>query len=306
MKPLARTALLLSALAAPAVCGAARLSVVVADAKPSTRTILDALRRDLAPDHQVRVFDLRSVNLSDPVVKGRFLAQVSDTDAVISVGDPATRIVSGELEDLRTFFVSAATVKGDFLSQPRVAGILSYSSEETVRAAKTLIPALKSIGVLYTPGYEDVLSGMKASAQQAGVALDAYRVTARADVGPSARRAAERDDLLWIVGDPLLTQDLIFSYLLQQSLSLKKPLAAPLPALVGKGALFCTVPDDQRTAAMASSLVGRFLSARDALPAGERLRTAPPGGVVVNRGLAAMWGLRVPPSFRAWDEANGP
>lgn len=292
---------------APAGARAAQLSVVVDESKYSYQKVIDALQRELGAGNRIRIHDLRTVNLSNPVAKGRFLSQVAAADLIIPIGDPASRLVAEELEDLKTFFIAAGGLSGEYLGRPQVGGILSYSPEETVRVAKALLPELNDIGVLYTPGYEAVMLRMESAAEKTGLTMTAYRIASRREVGPAARTAAARADLLWVVGDPLLTQDLIFSYLLQESLRSRKPLAAPLPALVGRGSLFCTVPDGEELARLASAALAGLLTADLRYSGSGRVQPAPDeGAVLVNHGLAEKWGIRVPASLRLWKAEGFP
>jgi ABC-type uncharacterized transport system substrate-binding protein len=161
---------------------------------------------------------------------------------------------------------------------------------------------VKDIGVLSTPGYERVALRMQSAAEQADMSMTIYRVKTQADVGPAIREAVFRSDLVWVVGDPLLTQDFIFGYLLQESFRSKKPLAAPLPGLVKKGALFCTVPDWDAVARAASQVLSQILDPAGG-PLAQRIQYAPEGGgVMVNRLLTQKWGISVPASLRLSDE----
>jgi ABC-type uncharacterized transport system substrate-binding protein len=301
-----RTKIAASAALALLLAGGARaalLSVVVDELKPDTRKVIAALERDLGTDNQIRVHTLGSLDLSDPVAKGRFLAQVAAADLVVPIGDPAALLVSEELDDLQTFFISAGGLSGQVLGRRHVAGILSYSPEETIRVAKALLPRAKDIGMLFTPGYEGVSLRMQSAAVEEGFSMTLYRVGSRQEVGPAVREAVTRSDLVWIVGDPLFTQDLVFAHLLQESLRFKKPLAAPLPGLVKKGALFCTVPDGERLAQLASETLAVLLAGQGPARGADRVRAAPAGGsVLLNRPLAEKWDIRVPSSLRLWHE----
>ncbi|MGQ0645799.1 MAG: ABC transporter substrate binding protein [Elusimicrobiota bacterium] len=278
------------------------LAVVMDGLKPGYQKVIRTLERDLSAGNTIRIYDIGAIDFSNPVAKGRFLSQIASADLVVPIGDPASRLISRELEDLRTFFIAAAALSGEYLGRQQVAGILSYSPEETVRVARVLLPELKVISVFYTPGYEGVVTRMKSAARGMGFAVDAHRVKSRQEVGPAIRTAAARADLFWIAGDPLLTQDLIFSYLLQESLNQKKPLAVPVPHLVEKGGLFCTVPDQDKIAQLASTTLTSFLSPGFQPSDQNRVQPAPREGyVLINRRLAEKWDIDIPPSLRLWE-----
>jgi ABC-type uncharacterized transport system substrate-binding protein len=238
-------------------------------------------------------------------VKGRFLAEAANADLIISIGDPSAQLISAELEDIDTFFISAGALSGNTLAQPNVAGILSYSPEETIRVAQALLPDLRVVGALYTPGYEGVVSNMEAAAQKAGITLTRYQVKTTKEIGPKTRNLVSGSDLLWVAGDPLLTQDLIFSYVLQQALQFKKPVVTPLSALVGKGALFCTVPDDEMMSRQSSLFLAQILAAGLVFPKEGRIQPGPSEGfVIINRQLADRWNIHVPSSLRLVNEPS--
>ncbi len=283
----------------------ARLSIVVSGAPSASAPTVEILKRGLASEHQLRVYTLGESERFNPVAKGRFLAQVSTGDWVIPIGDPATQVIADELDNLPTFFVNAATLRGDFLSQQRVAGVLAYSFEQNLRVAKLLLPELKTIGLLYSPGYEKLMEKMKAAIRANGAESLDELVTSRKDVGPAVRRLVSRSDLLWIAGDPLLTQGLAFEYLLQVSLPLKKPLFSPVPELVADGALFCVQADPQKVAQAAAIALGKLLS--DGLPEDQRIQqiSGLGGALLLNRRLSDKWNLSLPAGLNA-QEVGGP
>jgi ABC-type uncharacterized transport system substrate-binding protein len=281
---------------------AARLSVVMDGSQPRHVKLVAAVTKSLSPKNRIQVFDIRTVDVTNPLEKGRFLSRVAAADLIVPIGDAPIRLVSDELEDLQVLFVAGEGLRGDYLGRLQTAGILSYSPAETIRVAKILLPRMKTIGVLYTHGYEFLVDRMKAPCRDAGIELHSYKIGTRMEIGPAVRRSAARDDLIWIAGDPILTQDLVFAYLLQESLPLKKPLASPIPALVSKGALFCTVPDPDKLSALVSTAVERMLSSDLPFPEDQRLQGGPDNSyVLVNRGLADKWGIKILPTLRLWE-----
>lgn len=302
--PALRFACLIVALTSVAA-ESARLSIVVSGAPSGYSPTVDILKRNLEVDHQVRVYTLGESERFNPVAKGRFLAQVSTGDWVIPIGDPATQVIADELDNLPTFFVNAATLRGGYLSQQRVSGVLAYSFEQNLRVAKLLLPQLKTVGLLYSPGYEGLMEKMKASIHANGVEAVEELVTSRKEVGPAVRSLVARCDLLWIMGDPLLTQGLAFEYLLQISLPQKKPLFSPVPELVAEGALFCVQADPQKVAHAAAIALGKLLGG--GLPEALRIQQIPgPGGsLLLNRRLCEKWNLSIPAGLSA-QEVGGP
>ncbi len=143
---------------------------------------------------------------------------------------------------------------------------------------------------------------MNSAARRNDISLNSQRINSRKEIGAAALRISSRSDLLWVVGDPLLAHDLVFGYLLHDTLSMKKPVAAPLPALVKKGGLFCTIPDHEKMARLASSTLARFLGQEAGFSSELRIQPAPDDGfVMINRQVADKLNIRIPSSLRLWE-----
>ena len=283
----------------PSPARAATLSVVVD--RTRYQNVVERLQHDFGDTNKIQIHNLKGVNFSHPVQKGRFLAQIANADLVIPIGDSAAQMIEKELDELPTFFIASAALSGPYLSRRHVSGILSYSPEETVQVATALLPHLKAIGVLFTPGYEPVVIKMKSASQKMGLTLAAHPVRSRKDVSPLARRLAADVDLIWIVGDPLLTHDLIFLYLIQESFQFKTPVAGPVRELIKKGGLFCTIPDKEMLAHSAAQALGQLLQTNGTLKEPSRIQFADKKGVVlINSQLAKKWNIQVPDSLRLW------
>lgn len=299
----AATAALALAPAVPA--DSARVAIVVDDsARLRWRGVVRTIERDHGAANIVRVYNMAAADLANPIARGRFLARVAAADLVVPVGGRASALVSVELNELPAFFVAGDALSGRYLSQPHVGGIFLSSPEDTIQVAKTMLPGLTTIGVLYTRGYEPVVNRIRSVGNAAGLVIRARRVEARGEIGAAAADLSKSAGLLWVAGDPLLLSDVILSYLLQESLRAKRPLVSPVPAHVRKGALFCTIPDPDLLAKLASSSVAEALSAKGANAPGERLKSPPSSGLVlINRRLAERWRLPVPSTLRTWSDA---
>jgi hypothetical protein len=268
---------------------ALRVSVVLEEVTPGNRPIVAALQRAGSGGYRVTVHELKSVDLADPILKGRFLAPVIAADVVVPVGEVSMQFVTDELTEIPIFFVGVGLVKGEALLSPDVGGILSYNVREVMSVLKTL-PA-DQVGVVYTRGYERVLTLIREEAKAAAITLVEKKVSRPADTPAAYRDLFPQVQAVWVLGDPLIARGAGFRFLIEQSLSRKVPVAGNSAWAVEHGALFYQEPDPAALGAAAAALLDQYAKRKISF---DRLgiRSAPPGGqIVINRVLARRWQL---------------
>ncbi len=291
MKRLAALTLLLVCAAAPraGAAPARRVALVVAGDAGARSPLFDAVSRGLAGRDAVTRFVLRPDEDADPIAKGRLLADLQERDLIVPIGDAASRFVTDELGGTPIFFVGAGVVAGESLRERATGGVFSFSVSALLDAAKAL--KLRRLGVAYTPGYEPILDLIRTGAAARGLRVTGRRIAAPKELGPAARDLLDREQAVWVLGDPLLARGAGFEYLRERSLSRAVPLISTDPGAVARGALLGYEPPQGALAAVAVAGVSRRLDRRASSP-GERLQSAPAGGtVLVNAVLARKWGL---------------
>ncbi|MBI3289356.1 MAG: hypothetical protein HYZ74_07540 [Elusimicrobia bacterium] len=267
--------------------------------------VVDALTGDVAPvvralrqavGEPVKIHEISKLDLADPIGKGRFLANLNKADLLIPVGEAASRFVSRELADTPAFFVGATVLEGGYLAAASVGGYLAYDPSRILQVASGL--GLKKIGIVYTPGYDDVAARIAAVAAPTGVRLIKARVRSRDDIVPALERIFGQANAVWVLGDPALVRGAGFEFLIEKSLARSIPVIAVSPWEVERGALFCLQIKTKDLAGPAASYLGELMRGRGAFPS-PRARTSDGGVILFNQELMQRWGLR-PPAGVPW------
>ncbi|MBI3299172.1 MAG: hypothetical protein HYZ75_13470 [Elusimicrobia bacterium] len=283
------TALLLAA--AGTSSAAERKVTVLVEARDALKaSVLAPLRKAFPGADALRVREFESSETADPIRRGRLLSVLQNSELLVAVGDPATELVLGEIEDVPIYFVGGSLVSGSRLASPSVAGILSYDVDGLLDAVGRLWSG--RLGLAFTPGYEAVAAAVRSGAKARGFAVVERRIASQKEIPSAVRELLERSQALWVVGDPLLARGAGFQFLVERSLSRRVPIVAAGPWEVRRGAFVTSEPAADALGAEAAGAVKSLAAGRE-LPA--RVRTAPPGGTVVYNGaLAEKWGLRLP------------
>lgn len=286
----ARLALLCAFLAPAAARAEApdRVAFVVADSERAGRAIFEKVSRALGPEAEVSRYRLHEDQLSDPIKKGRLLAELANRDLVVAVGDEATDFAARELaEDVPLYFVGAAVVEGRRLQSRAVTGVLSYNVDVLLDAVKSL--GLGPVGLAYTPGYEPVVEWIRRGAAERRILLTEKRVDGLKDLAPAIRGLASRSRALWVLGDPMLVRGAGFEFVAERALSTDEAIIGVDEWGVRRGVFLAYEPSTDALSAAARAGIARALKGG---AAALRLEQAPAGGTVLLNGpLAQKWKL---------------
>lgn len=264
-------------------------------ADPGERGLFERLARNYASRASVSMYELDASRMTDPIAKGKVLAELEARDLVVAVGDGATEFTARELEDVPVYFVDATMVDGRRLQSASVTGLFSYSVDALLDAAKAL--RLSNIGLVFTPGYEPVASWIRGGAVLRGMNVVEKRIDAPRELPPAVRGLLDKARAVWVVGDPLLARGAGYDLIREQTLSAGVPMIMNGEWGVRRGALLGhrSDPDDQ--AAAAGHRIDEAL--RGAEPP-QRLHPAPRGGeTLYNSVLFRKWRLE-PPAGARW------
>ena len=286
MKPVFLAALLafLPVLRAAAEPPGRRIALVIHADDPRERGLYDKLAQAYRGRASVSLYELDAALVSNPIAKGKLVAQLVTSDLVVAVGDGATEFATRELEDVPVYFADATVVAGRALASPSVSGLFSYSVDGLLDAVKAL--RLGIVGVVFTPGYEPVAEWIRAGAAARGLEVVEKKVSASKDLSPVLRGLLERSRAIWVVGDPLLVRGAGFEFIEERTLSLGVPVVGPGEWDVAHGALLGYRADPGEQTAAAERSIDLLLGRR----AAPRLAPAPRGGtILLNATLAGKW-----------------
>lgn len=278
---------LLACLAGATARAQDRVALVFKDEDLASRPVFEKLSKDFEARAALSRYRLGGENLSNPIKKGRLLADLENRDLVIAVGNGASDFVSQELEDVPVLLVDASIVPGRLLEPAEVSAVFSWSVDGLMDAVRAL--KLSPVGLAYTPGYESVAALVRSAASERGLALIEKKIGGPSELAPAGRELTARARSLWIVGDPLLARGAGFEFLVERCLSLERPIVGADEWDVRHGALLAYSPDPAAVAAEAESAAAGVISGKQG---SRRLRPAPAGGsVLLNGALARRWGL---------------
>lgn len=273
--------------------GAERRIMVVVEAQDGMKeAVLARLRESFQASPLFAVREFTISEMSDPIRKGRLLAALQNNDLLVAVGDPATELVLGELEDVPVYFVGGSLVEGDKLASSMVAGMLSYNVDGLLDAARSLWSG--KLGLAYTPGYGTIAASIRSGAKTRGFSVVEKKISARQEIPPAMRELMDQAQVVWIVGDPLLARGAGFQFLAERSLSRQMPIVASGAWEVRRGAFLSMEPPLDAMASEAVEAIRSFSEGRNQSEAA-RIRMAPAGGKILYNGpLAEKWKIRLP------------
>lgn len=284
-------------LGASEAAAARRVSVVVEAGERLGAEAARALVAVPLAGSRVAVTAFERRDLFDPIRRGELLARLSRSDLVVTVGDSATQLVLGELENVPTFFVGASVISGERLAEAGTGGVLAYGLDGLVDAAAALWP--RRLGVVFTPGYRALAEQIRLKARGRGLGVETRRISASREIPEALNSLMDAAQAVWLLGDPLLCSGAGFEHAVEQSLARRVPLIAPSPRHVQDGAFLSIEPPVAELLATAAAAIER-LAAGPTLALVDQVSPAPAGGrIVVNDALSARWGMR-PPADSRW------
>lgn len=278
-----------AAAAAPAV------AILVDGADGDSQALGRLLANDLKKEHvDFQWLDYAAEKRGDPIYKGKLLASLAAAPLVVSVGDEATSLALDELEDTPIYFMGTSLAPGAEMSGTEVSGLFSYSAQDVLAA----IPAKwkRSLGLLYSPGYEPVVGRIRTLAKVSGVNLLERKVARPEDIPQAARDLFGHSQAVWVLGDPMLSRGAGFSFLVEGSLAQGVPVIGSGPWEVKHGAVFCSRATNESLAQEASTSIASLVETgkRES-----RIDSAPNEGTILyHPGMAKRFHLS--PMAPAW------
>lgn len=270
---------------------ARKIAVMVDGEDRSERDLYLGLVQVFRPRERLLTYELRDVQRTDPIAKGRLLSALQTCDLVVAVGNGAAEFAVSEVEDVPVYFVDATVVPGRSMEAATVSGLFGYSVEDLLDAVKTL--RLGLVGVAYTPGYEPVVELVRQGASARGLPVVARRIGSAKELAPGVRSLLERARVIWLLGDPLLFRGAGYEFIQENTLSAEVPIVGGGAWAVSHGALLGSSPSSAQQEAEAVRTIDSILQRRP--EAGARLKPAARGGVILlNAALAAKWKIKAP------------
>ena len=177
----------------------------------------------------------------------RMAQEIAETKPrlVLAIGLVAAKLAKEDLKDIRTLYIMVSNPKKHDLVGNNIAGItLNIPVDAQFKAYKTLVPGLRTIGVVYDANNSgELIREANAVAKKLGVELVAVSVHSQKEVPEALRGMLGKVDAVWMVPDETVVTTDSFKYFLLTTLENGVPFFAASDIFVEAGALAALTPD---------------------------------------------------------------
>ena len=216
-------------------------------------------------------------------------------EVLIVVGVDSARLASKAELKLPIVFCLLPQAERESLGGLNSTGVvLEVPLGAQLAALKTILPAVKKLGVLYNPKVSRGLIGQaRTAASKAGLTLVEQQVAGANEIAEALDSIAGNIDAVWMLQDRTVGTALAFKVLLIGTLESKLPLISYSGSFVEGGALLSLAPDFEKTAELTVDLAKKVMG-------GASPRSLPwedgPGEVVLNLKAASRLGISIAPA----------
>lgn len=164
---------------------------------------------------------------------------------VLAIGLVAAKLAKEYLKDIPALYIMVSNPKKYGLVGNNIAGItLNIPVDAQFKAYKTLVPGLKTIGVIYDANNSgEIIREANAVAKKLGMQLVAVSVSSQKEVPEALRSMLGKVDTVWMVPDETVVTTDSFKYFLVTTLENGVPFFAASDIFVEAGALAALTPD---------------------------------------------------------------
>lgn len=269
---------------------------VVAVIKSAPLGSYDEVVQAFRGDYRGEVLEA-SLEREDPAALARRLER-APLDVVVAVGLRAALFSRDHFPRVPMVFCAVPNHGRHDLAGTWITGISADVPERSeLRALKDAAPDVTRLGVLMgREGNAPFLRAAREAAAATGITLVERPISDLSSLPAEARDLAGMVDALWLPADPSVATPEAFQFLLELSLSVRKPLLVFSESLVRAGALVAVSPDFAWVGGRAADAVRR-------IQAGERAGDIPVtplkrSRVVVNGATARAIGRDLPAAMR--------
>lgn len=228
--------------------------------------------------------------------------KASKPDLVFTIGTLATNVAHDSIKDTPIVFCMVLNpVAGGLVDAMNAPGgnitgaSLDISPRVQFRFLKSVLPHMKTIGVLYHPAETSlIVTSASNAAKDMGMALIAHPVTSENDISSGLEKLKDRVDCLWSVPDTMIFSnfDSIRNVILF-TLQNKIPFMGLSSTFVKSGALLAISCDIEDNGCQAGELAAKVFEGQD--PADIPVATPRKTYLSLNARIAREIGVPLPP-----------
>ncbi len=253
--------------ALPALAGP-RVAVVYADSARNTMRTISGLTWGLSQGRP----DLEVVEVFLPEIAKDAAQRIAavNPDLLVTLGTNCTNLADTSFPELPVIFAKVLNpIESGFLkSWEHPAGHLTGASLDIpvltqMQRFQSIIPDLRSIGVIFTTNTERLVTEAAAAAGELGIKLIPYKVESARELPDALDSLCRSTDGIWTVADEALTSPQFVRYTLLETLRNGRPIMGFSRSFVESGALFCLEPDYKYIGRQAAQIALTVLAGAD-------------------------------------------
>jgi putative ABC transport system substrate-binding protein len=213
-------------------------------------------------DSHITEYDLQGSERRKRVILRRIVAD--KPRLVIAIGPLAAQVVKEEVRDVPVVFFMVPHPHKYSLKGDNIVGIsLDIPLETQFTTYKSLVPGLKTIGVIYDPEKTgELIAESRGVAEKLGLKLLASAVSSQKGVPAALRSMLGSIEALWMVPDETVVTPEAFEFLLLAAFENHLPFLAASDIFVEVGAFASLSPDYADVGRQACQLVRDIESGR--------------------------------------------
>ena len=226
-------------------------------------------------------------------------------DVLVGIAPPTAQALASATKDIPVVFsavtdpVGAKLVANMASPGGNVTGLSDLSPvAQHVQTMKEIVPAAKTIGVVYNPGEANAVSLvdlLKKEAAAAGLKVAESTVNRSADVGAATQALAGKADILYAITDNTIASAI--AAMIKAANSAKIPVFAGATSYVEEGAVASVGFDYYQIGYQTADYVVKIL--KGASPGALPARVAKGTDIYINKGAAKKLGIKLPASLTA-------
>ncbi|MBK7865130.1 MAG: hypothetical protein IPJ65_42345 [Archangiaceae bacterium] len=235
---------------------------------------------------------VQALDLGSTDGKSKAKAALGGAGLIFCLGPGAAQLVAEEKPAVPMIY--ALVPNAEKLGLPRESGVpLFVAARRQVRGIKAVLPAAKTLGLVYNPGLnEQAARELETAAKVEGLTLVAATVTDRSGVAPAVKAMIGKADALWLLPDTVVTTSETFRFMVNISLTNKLPLIGFTSTMGKAGALVAFEAEYAEVGKAAAAAALKALAGGTARPDTEGL-------MYLNGKTAEIMGVTLSPAAKA-------
>ena len=269
------------------------IAALLSDDTEAYKTVLSEFKRSLAKE-RITEFNMKG----DLEIGRKIIAQIKalNPSILLTIGAKASEIAAKQAGDIPMIYCMVFNPFELGLRNDNQTGVLMVSSPDSQFAAfKSIMPALKRLGVVYNPQKTlPLIEAAKSVLARSDLEIIERHVSSSGEIAQNLKEIIPQVNALWLIPDTTVVSRDTFVYILQRTVDQKVPIFAFSEGLVKSGALASFSPDYSEIGKESARLAEKILN-------GASPKSLPPvypkGDLYLNLNTAQTLGVKISPDI---------